>query len=753
MLSISKMKKNTIFGVSHGKEQDDINRREYIRLDTVFPVGFKLYSSERDKRLSQGFTRNISDGGMCLEVKELENEFIQEITKTGMELDLFIEMPHKDRPINAKASIRWLSKVEADFPDSYMLGVEYIENFSKEYKQIINYAKKLRRRPKIIGLIICLLISIISLFYWYAHNITIEKGVAEVELLHLRNEFVAEHKKKEALEKKLYVLNINKNRIENSFLYSKRRIDKLEKELFEINTIRKGLNEELDLQRVGMIEEKKQMEIKIQSLLKKLVKINSAKSKLIDEIKSIKELDNVEIVKIRLTNGNWITGQLLDVTGEKLELKVGMGSVGVDRNMISELKEVSKTEKINIQKEWQREEKTARLNQEKWEEFVSVQNSKGLVYFNGSWIKKEAAEVIREELKLREIAAYEFISGKQYESFNRKEKDLTLLLKQADRNNFVSTDEKNIYLNGRKFYVKGVGYGIEYPGTAGGIEAFKEIPFEIFQKDFKMMKEAGINTIRTYEPLPSRLLDLAEEYGIMVIENLCYPDDYTDFDSKVHLSVLKEKIRRYVSRDKKRKCILMWSIWNDAPWAWGSQGNVVERFGFHKVNNFLKELYDTVKQYDISHPVTASNAINLNGENLGWDFLDIVGLNIYLGGYDWFVREDAVNQSLRMNEIQARYNKPVIILETGSSTYIEGQDQGDILIKQIGIASTSEIAGITIFQWADGWQKTGDEFTLDDHIEEHWGILDGYRNPKSGYTAVSKLFTNMKTKKNENRKE
>ena len=55
-----------------------IERRHYCRISTVFPVIFSVYKNPNEplKRL-QGFTRDISEDGICLELNEiLANKFI-----------------------------------------------------------------------------------------------------------------------------------------------------------------------------------------------------------------------------------------------------------------------------------------------------------------------------------------------------------------------------------------------------------------------------------------------------------------------------------------------------------------------------------------------------------------------------------------------------------------------------------------------------------------------------------------------------
>ena len=304
----------------------------------------------------------------------------------------------------------------------------------------------------------------------------------------------------------------------------------------------------------------------------------------------------------------------------------------------------------------------------------------------------------------------------------------------------VTCDERNIYVNNQLFYIKGVCYSLNY----GAKQAFQEIPFDVWEKDFKMMKEAGINTIRTYAPFPTDILDLADKYGIKVIENICYPSEKTNYSSRTDLETLKRIALTYVERDKNHPAILMWSIWNDMPFRWSKDGSILNKYDMTTVRSFLKELCDAVKEADKNHPVTGSNILGKGGEDIGADFLDVLSYNAFLGLSDWFSGKfDLKLAKSQIDKIESmtslKHKKPGLIMETGYSTYCKLHDQGRVIDAQIKVAD-SKVAGVVIFQWSDGWEKAGNPLVLDDHIEEHWGIVDGYRNKKSGYDAVSEIF-------------
>ena len=253
-----------------------------------------------------------------------------------------------------------------------------------------------------------------------------------------------------------------------------------------------------------------------------------------------------------------------------------------------------------------------------------------------------------------------------------------------------------------------------------------------------------MNTIRTYAPLPPEILDLADRYGLKVIENICYPDHKIDYSSKADLERLKRTALAYVERDKNHPAILMWSIWNDMPFRWSEKGSILKKYDKKTVNSFLKGIYEVIKENDKNHPITGSNILGKEGENIGFDFLDVISFNAFLGISDWFEGKfDLKLAKSQINKIERvaclQHKKPALILETGYSTYCKRHTQGKVLETQIKVAG-SKVAGVVIFQWADGWEKAGNPLIQDDHIEEHWGIVDGSRKEKSGYKAVSNVF-------------
>jgi len=118
-------------------------RRQYIRLDSVFPVQFRLLSLDGKHFLSdwlQGFTNNIGKGGLCLSVNNLNPELAKILKDQQAKLFLDIEMPISRRPIPAHAKVAWTEDV-ANEPNKYLIGLSYEEIDIYQNNQIMRYAR------------------------------------------------------------------------------------------------------------------------------------------------------------------------------------------------------------------------------------------------------------------------------------------------------------------------------------------------------------------------------------------------------------------------------------------------------------------------------------------------------------------------------------------------------------------------------------------------------------------------------------
>ncbi|MDD4899595.1 MAG: PilZ domain-containing protein [Candidatus Omnitrophica bacterium] len=153
------------------------DRRKYIRLDTVFPVQFALVGRDRwDIFLSdwlQGFTRNVSQDGLCLEINNLCAEWVVVLRQQRADLSLKIELPFLDKEIPAVGRIAWMEEPSQGI-EKFLVGVHFEEMDEKKNMLFIRYARaKKLFLPVSLGLI-AFLASVFVMGTWL--NIKLIKG-------------------------------------------------------------------------------------------------------------------------------------------------------------------------------------------------------------------------------------------------------------------------------------------------------------------------------------------------------------------------------------------------------------------------------------------------------------------------------------------------------------------------------------------------------------------------------------------------
>ncbi len=127
-----------IFRKRHSGEE----RRKYLRLDSVFPVQFRLLSLDGKRFLSdwlQGFTNNVSKGGICLSINNFNPELAKIVKEKQAKLFLDIEIPLTRRPVAAQGNVAWVRDA-VDEPNKYTVGLSYEEIDKDENNRIMHYA-------------------------------------------------------------------------------------------------------------------------------------------------------------------------------------------------------------------------------------------------------------------------------------------------------------------------------------------------------------------------------------------------------------------------------------------------------------------------------------------------------------------------------------------------------------------------------------------------------------------------------------
>ncbi|HEX9867461.1 MAG TPA: glycosyltransferase [Candidatus Tectomicrobia bacterium] len=276
---------------------------------------------------------------------------------------------------------------------------------------------------------------------------------------------------------------------------------------------------------------------------------------------------------------------------------------------------------------------------------------------------------------------------------------------------------KFLWSGATKFFMHGVSYGPFQPDAMGS-------PFpsaEQINHDFALMRQAGINTIRTYHVPPPRLLDLALQWNIHVLVGIPWEQHICFLDDRQTARHIRAAVSRAVRFCNGHPSILAYFIGNEIP------SPIVRWHGPKKVSQFLQQLYDTAKAID---PLTLATYANYPPtEYLQTDFADFYAFNVYLHAESAYRRYVA-----RLHNLAG--DKPLVLSEFGMDAIRAGADyQAETLTWQVRTAFEMGAAGTVVFTWTDDWFTGGYQIT-----DWAFGLVHADRTPRKAYAAVQAAY-------------
>ena len=126
------------------KSFNDKERRAYVRLEKSLPVRIRISDKQMNKTYT-ATTKNISQGGLCLEIYQVTPELIQNLSvadfKIGIDLDTLVPpLPTADpaTPAWINSRVDWTRKPTAKDP-AMLIGLEFESLPDEARKRIHNY--------------------------------------------------------------------------------------------------------------------------------------------------------------------------------------------------------------------------------------------------------------------------------------------------------------------------------------------------------------------------------------------------------------------------------------------------------------------------------------------------------------------------------------------------------------------------------------------------------------------------------------
>ncbi len=186
------------------------------------------------------------------------------------------------------------------------------------------------------------------------------------------------------------------------------------------------------------------------------------------------------------------------------------------------------------------------------------------------------------------------------------------------------------WLNGKNIKMKGV--CLHHDGGAVG----SAVPIAVWEERFKILKEAGVNSIRTsHNPVAPEFLDLCDKMGLMVMDETF--DTWTAAKAngeKGYNLIFKDWWERdtkdMVLRDRNHPSIVIYSIGNE----------IHDDLSYPDGYKRYKDQQDVVHQFDNSRPVTMALFRPANSK-------------VYTSGFA--AQMEVVGQNYRENELIAAH--------------------------------------------------------------------------------------------------
>jgi len=308
----------------------------------------------------------------------------------------------------------------------------------------------------------------------------------------------------------------------------------------------------------------------------------------------------------------------------------------------------------------------------------------------------------------------------------------------------VSVNGRTILVDGEPYVIKGICY---HPVPVGSDDR----NFENLTEDLALMKEAGINTIRVYEPIREQaVLNQIADEGLKVIIGFGYNQGGV-------YDILSGSYLEYVEKYKNHKAILLWEL--------GNEYNYHPKWFNNDIANWytiLNKSAKLIQAADDQHPVTTAHG-ELPDE-LAMSLcpaIDVWGMNVY--------RWDDPEKIFK--EWAAISDKPMYLSEAGGDSFMtstkngyeagvneKAQADANSKILNSVFNNMDVCSGVAMFSFTDGWWKAGNNSVQDaggiapnstgvpydgTPNEEYWGIVDIGRNKKETFDVISMKYRSI----------
>lgn len=288
----------------------------------------------------------------------------------------------------------------------------------------------------------------------------------------------------------------------------------------------------------------------------------------------------------------------------------------------------------------------------------------------------------------------------------------------------VEVKNNSFYIDGKKFFIKGIGYEIgALPGELPNERKFNPDQLHF---DIRRILSGGFNTIRTWAAFTEQELEVLRQYDIKIIMGI-WIDPAGDFSNTQFVDNAKTIVNDVLSYSKNYNNIIGYLIMNEP------HPTAVLGAGYQHTVNLWTELVNIIHSQHPNRSVSIANTPN--GTYIHPHIFDFSAYNVYiynpvtvnyLHGY-----RNHIDYLQQLNSS----DHPLIITEYGLSVSPTGpggwgyggnslseQESGDVYMYKSLVDGGAN--GACIFNYSDGWWKADDEFVHSDLPEEWFGLIE-----------------------------
>ncbi|MFD1017352.1 glycoside hydrolase family 2 TIM barrel-domain containing protein [Winogradskyella rapida] len=299
---------------------------------------------------------------------------------------------------------------------------------------------------------------------------------------------------------------------------------------------------------------------------------------------------------------------------------------------------------------------------------------------------------------------------------------------------------ENASINTDSLNIKGINY---YPQATPWDMFGDQFSTEILSKDFKIIKNAGLNAIRIFIPYedfgkanvqPEKLhklkqtLDIAEAEALNVVVTLF--DFYGDY-SVMDWTLNQRHAETIVSAFKDHKAIIAWDIKNEPNLDFESRGKA-------NVMAWLDQMIHLVKSIDTVHPITIGWS-NAESAPLLKDKVDFISFHYY----DDLEQFEAAVKTLKSKVP----GKPLVLQEFGLTSYsgfwkpfgASEEDQANYhkKIQELIATNNLQFMSWTLYDFTYIPKEVVGRLPWRKNAQKHFGFIDKNGTKKDAFNYIT----------------